>query len=99
VEASVHEPVGVSLAFADRAEVPIKLSAAEVTWQTAPGGPPRLRVQRLALSTPGATAELTGETAVDLKRPAASEGSWRASGEVEMAELARLVPQQLARAE
>jgi hypothetical protein len=99
IQASVREPLTGVVVPARNLELPVTVSSGEVTWHGPAGEPPRVRVERLALSTPGARAEVAGEAAVDLHEPEASPGSWRASVDVDAAALARLVPKQLAHAE
>jgi hypothetical protein len=99
IQASVREPLTGVVTPARNLELPVTVSSGEIAWHGPPGEPPRVRVERLALSTPGARAELAGEAAVDLHEPEASPGSWRASVDVDAAALARLVPKQLSHAE
>jgi hypothetical protein len=99
IQASVQEPLTGVVTPIRNLELPITVSSGDVSWHGPPGEPPRVRVERLALSTPGARAELAGEAEVDLHEPEASPGSWRASVDVDAAALARLVPKQLSHAE
>jgi len=97
--ATVREPLTLSVKPSGRPAVAITVPGGKVAWHGAPASPPRLLVDGLVLSTPGARVELGGEAVVDVDDPGASSGSWRASASVEAAALASLVPRELERAE
>jgi hypothetical protein len=77
----------------------VTVASGEVGYHSATSEQPRLVVDRLVVSAPGARVELAGQAAVDVRDVVASAGSWRASGSLDAAALVPYLSRDLERAE
>jgi hypothetical protein len=97
--AFVREPLALSVLRVGHPALPVAVSSGRIWISTAPNHLPDLRVERLALSTPGARLDLGGTAALDAHDPWGSAGQWSGSAALEAGALARLVPRLIGHAE